>query len=86
VAVWADTATEADLATMAAVIVVATMAAVAALPAAAAFDAVAAVASFGNAAIKKEHKLLLHPPFIHSDHLVITVQITIWAPTPFNIH
>jgi hypothetical protein len=29
---------------------------------------------------------MLHPPFFHSDHLVIKVQITIWAPTPLNIH
>ena len=36
--------------------------------------------------MNKEHKLLLHPPFFHSDHLVIKVQITIWAPTPINIH
>jgi hypothetical protein len=25
----------------------------------------------------KEHKLMPHPPFFHSDHLVIKVQITI---------
>ncbi len=42
--------------------------------------------SCGNAANNKEHKLMLHLPFFHSDHLVIKVQITIWAPTPFNIH
>jgi hypothetical protein len=42
--------------------------------------------SFGNAAMNKERKLLLHPPVFHSDHLVIKVQITVWAPTPFNIH
>ncbi len=40
-------------------------------------------ASCGNVAMYKEHKLLLHPPFFHSDNLVIKVQITIWAPTPF---
>ncbi len=28
-------------------------------------------ASFGNAAMIKERKLLLHPPLSHSDHLVI---------------
>jgi hypothetical protein len=43
-------------------------------------------ASCGNAAMNKEHKLLLHTPFFHSDHLVIKVQITVWAPTTFNIH
>ncbi len=43
-------------------------------------------ASFGNAAMNKEHKLLLNPTFFHSDHLVIKVLITICAPTPFNIH
>ncbi len=42
--------------------------------------------SCGNAANNKEHKLKLHPPLFHSDHLVIKVQITLWAPTPFNIH
>jgi hypothetical protein len=40
-------------------------------------------ASCGNAAMNKEYKLLLRPPFFHSDPLVIKVQITIWAPTPF---
>jgi hypothetical protein len=25
---------------------------------------------------------MLHPPFFHSDHLAIKVQITIWVPTP----
>ncbi len=39
--------------------------------------------SCGNVANYKEHKLMLHPPFSHSDHLVIKVQITIWAPIPF---
>ncbi len=42
--------------------------------------------SCGNVAINKEHKLMLRPPFFHPDHLVIKVQITIWAPTPSNIH
>jgi hypothetical protein len=33
--------------------------------------------SCGNVANNKEHKLMLHPPFFHSDHLVIKVQNTI---------
>jgi hypothetical protein len=42
--------------------------------------------SCGNAANSKECKLMLHPPLFYSGHLVLKVQISIWAPTPFNIH
>ncbi len=36
------------------------------------------LATLLRVAMIKEHKLLLHPPFFHSDYLVIKVQITIW--------